>query len=156
MFSLIWTIISINIVVTLHVILFPCLKCWSKEMHIDFLWSNYSPGCYLDEWPVRALSQVDGCTWTSDCPAPGQVPSPTVHLIKCHPISKVCQFSIFSERHLRKWHMPALSQVIPQTELGSPVLVIASPNVTYLLQGGHKKSWIKCALLLISIVHFEP
>ena len=42
-----------------------------------------SPGCYLDEWPVHALSQVDSCTWTSDCQAPGQVPSPTDHLVKC-------------------------------------------------------------------------
>ncbi len=25
-----------------------------------------SPGCYLAEWPVCALGQVDACTWTSD------------------------------------------------------------------------------------------
>ena len=44
-----------------------------------------SQGYYLDEWPVLALSRVDACTWISDCQAPGQVPSPTNHLIKCHP-----------------------------------------------------------------------
>ena len=43
-----------------------------------------SLGCYLDEWPVHALSQADGCIWTCDCLAPGQVPSPTDHLVKCH------------------------------------------------------------------------
>ena len=33
---------------------------------------------------VHALGQVDGCTWTSDSHAPGQVPSPNDHLVKCH------------------------------------------------------------------------
>ncbi len=28
---------------------------------------------------VHALGQVDGYTWTSDCHAPGQVPSPTIY-----------------------------------------------------------------------------
>ncbi len=77
---------------------------------------------------VHALGQVDGSTWTSDSHAPCQVPSPTDHLVKCHSgiegpgrskavkINKVYQISIFSERHLAKWHMMALSQVIPQTE----------------------------------------
>ena len=31
-------------------------------------------------------------------------------------ISKVCQISNFSEQHLHKWHMPALSQVVPRTD----------------------------------------
>ncbi len=43
-----------------------------------FLSHSYSPG------PVRALSRVDGCTWTSNCQAPGQVPSSTDHLVKCY------------------------------------------------------------------------
>ena len=34
-------------------------------------WLLYSLGYYLDEWPIYALSQVDTCTWTSDCLAPG-------------------------------------------------------------------------------------
>ena len=41
----------------------------------------FSLGCYLDEWPVCVLCQVDGCTWTSDCKAPRHVPSPTDHLV---------------------------------------------------------------------------
>ena len=36
-------------------------------------YSVNSPGYYLDEWPVCALNQVDACTWTSECQAPGQV-----------------------------------------------------------------------------------
>ncbi len=43
------------------------------------------PGYYLDECPFDALSQVDPCTWTSDWQSPGQVPSSTDHLVKCHP-----------------------------------------------------------------------
>ncbi len=46
---------------------------------------------YLTVWDitwisgqVHALGRVDGSTWTSDCCAPGQVPPPTDHLIKCH------------------------------------------------------------------------
>ncbi len=54
----------------------------------------------------HALGQVDGSTWTSDSYAPGQVPSPTDHLVKCY----------FPERHLAKWHLVALSQVITQTD----------------------------------------
>ncbi len=45
-------------------------QCWHLR-------APNSPGCNLDKWPVRALSQVDMCTWTSDCHAPGQVVSPT-------------------------------------------------------------------------------
>ncbi len=66
---------------------------------------------------VHALGQVDGSTWTSDCCAPGQVPPPNDHLIKAVKISKVYQIYIFSERHLPKWHMMALTQVISQTVL---------------------------------------
>ena len=35
--------------------------------------SSFSPGYYMAE----LLSQAYACTWTSDCQAPGQVPSPT-------------------------------------------------------------------------------
>ena len=45
----------------------------------------FSPGCYLDEWQVHPLNQVDACTWVSACQAPDQVPSPTDHLARCHP-----------------------------------------------------------------------
>ena len=50
-------------------------------------------------WRVHALGQVDSSTWTSDRAAPGQV----------------YQISIFSEWHLHKWHMAALSQVVSRT-----------------------------------------
>ncbi len=42
---------------------------------------NNSPGCYLDEWPVLTLSQVEACTRTSDCyviPVKGK--DPNLHL----------------------------------------------------------------------------
>ncbi len=65
----------------------------------------YSPGCYLDEWPVRALSQVDGCTWTSDCQAPR--------------ISKLCQILDFCSRHLAECHWVALGQVVALTDVHS-------------------------------------
>ncbi len=40
----------------------------------------------------------------------------SVHLAKwMAALEQVWQISIFSERHLSKWHMPAPSQVIPQT-----------------------------------------
>ncbi len=42
--------------------------------------------------PVHALGQVVGGTWSS-----------------------VYQINNFPERHLAKWHVAALSQVIPQT-----------------------------------------
>ncbi len=58
------------------------------------IYSQVSWVYYLDEWPVLAVSQVDACTWTS-----------------------VYQISNFCERHLHKWHMPALSQVVSQTDL---------------------------------------
>ena len=91
-----------------------------------------SQGYYLDEWPFLALSQVYACTWPSDCQVPWQVPSSLDQVpskmwrswqislktrSKAVKISKVYQISIFSERHLHKWHMPvlALSQVIFQT-----------------------------------------
>ena len=72
---------------------------------------------------AHALGQVDGCTWTSDSHAPGQVPSQTDHLVKCHSrfegpdrfktrskavkISKVYQISIWPSgiwRHSAKWY----------------------------------------------------
>ena len=34
--------------------------------------SDVGPGYYLDEWTIHALSQLDTCTWTSDCQAPSQ------------------------------------------------------------------------------------
>ena len=40
-----------------------------------------SPGYYLDEWSVLALSQVDAYTWTIDHHAPGQVPLSTFRKI---------------------------------------------------------------------------
>ncbi len=81
---------------------------WSKVY-------TFSLGCYLDECPFDALSQVDPCTWTSDWQSPSQVPSSTDHLVKCHP-SKVYQISDFHERHLAKWRTLALSQVVSRTE----------------------------------------
>ena len=70
----------------------PSIKVNSLIVYISL-------GYYLDEW-------TGPCTW----------PSGWLHLDKwlsC--TSKVYQISIFSEWHLHKWHMPALSQVISQT-----------------------------------------
>ncbi len=53
----------------------------------------FSPGCYLDEWPIRALGLVATCTWTSDW-------------------YQICNFL---DWHLAKWHIAALSWVITHT-----------------------------------------
>ncbi len=56
----------------------------------------------------------------------------SVHLAKwMAALEQVWQISIFSERHLRKWHMPALSQVIPQTDYRSSELsfIVYDPSL---------------------------
>ncbi len=78
-----------------------------------------SLGYYLDGWPIHALAQVDGGTWTSDCHAPDRVPpSPVPELLKW-----------LHECHLHKCHCLlgnvhdiALIQVISQTVCGYPVI----------------------------------
>ena len=74
---------------------------------------NNSPGCYLDEWPLRALSQVDACTWTSDSQAPGQVPSKCTNSdfhYKLHLFGRFC----VSQKVKQLWvtYFPYLTQSV--------------------------------------------
>ncbi len=58
-----------------------------------------SPGYYLDEWPVCALSQVDACTWTND-------------LVKW----TTCAY-VSGKVHLDKWNSYTLDQIVALTAI---------------------------------------
>ena len=127
---------------------------------------HYSLGCYLDEWPVHALSQLDGCNWTSDCQAPGQVPSPTDHLVKCHlkfgdnfrqlELANCAKFLIFVNGTWPRRNWVALGQVV--MALGQVVALTALqkwPILGAVSQGGYPcttmdQMW--CLLYMLIII----
>ena len=103
-------------------------SCTSQMQSGSLIYTSLE--CYLAEWPVCALGQVDACTWTSDWLAPSQI-----RLLKS---AKCAKFLIFmndtwpsaTHRHLAKWSptlytLPKIRNFLKTFLLGESVQIVA-------------------------------